>query len=279
MRGSSKQRIIHAFESAIHYHRDAHVQRRVADTLADMLFQYPCPPDPQVVELGCGTGFLSHRLDRQWPASALVLSDMSWSMVRRCRANLEQGGGQGGGQGGRRHRYVVLDGEHLALVPGFDIIASSMAFQWFSHPIAHLAALSRVLRPGGVLAFATLGPQTFQVWRQACLSLGVASGLPDYPSADRWREGWAMHGPAAMREETITVTYPSSLAFVRDLKAIGAHLPRLGYRAQPAGVLRRLLRYLDGGGGGGGGGGEFAITYHLLYGIFAKQAGGRDVMP
>lgn len=271
MKLPAKKAIILAFGEADNYHRDAHVQRRVAQELARMLAKQPFSAQPHILEIGCGSGFLSQHLLQGWPAAHFLLSDISWPMVQRCRANL--------GEASANVHYAVLDGEqpalapaqtptHVpALAPGFELITASMVFQWFANPIHSLAGLSRLLHPGGCLAFATLGKQTFQEWQAACTDLGVASGLSNYPSSAAWKQGWQPQGTACMWEERITVNHPSSLAFLHALKTIGANLPHPDYHVQPAGVLRRLLRHLDQESKG------FAITYHVLYGIFTKKGG------
>lgn len=255
----AKKKVLRAFGAADHYHRYAWVQQQVAQALATVLEDRRLPSRPRIWEVGCGTGFLSQHLLKRWPEGCFLLSDLSWSMVRRCQANL--------GRPSETVFYAVLDGEQPALSAcssGFDLIASSLVFQWFSNPIQRLAELSALLRPGGSLVFATLGHQTFHEWQAACTSLEVASGLLTYPSAVHWQEGWRSQGMTQMREEYMTVNYPSSLSFLRELKAIGAHQPHSAYYPHAAGVLRRLLRHLDQGHG-------LDLTYHLLYGVFVKS--------
>lgn len=251
----SKHGIIRAFGGAHHYHQQAQVQRQVAETLATRLPPPPFPSQPKVLEVGCGTGFLSQHLLQRWPQGTFLLSDISWPMVQRCRANL--------GRASHPVYHAVLDGEHPALATRFDLIAASMVFQWFAHPIENLSALHDRLHPGGCLVFATLGPQTFREWRTACTTVDVSHGLPTYPSAATWTEGWPAQGTPQMHEQHITVQHPSSLDFLRSLKRIGANRPTPGYRPQPAGILRSVLRRLDQHNG-------FAITYHILYGTFFK---------
>lgn len=252
----AKQEVIRAFGAAAqYYHQHATVQQRVARQLAGLLIEEPLPPRPNLLEIGCGTGYLSQRLLQHWPEGNFLLSDISWPMVQRCRANL--------GRTTKNVQYAVFDAEQPPLSANFDLITSSMVLQWFANPIESLVSLSSLLRPGGSMAFATLGNQTFQEWQSVCAAQGVASGLKSYPSKRAWQQGWQMCGHAVMHEEKVQVKHPSGLAFLRELKTIGAHRPLPGYYPQSAGILRRLLRQLDQGQG-------FTITYHLLYGMFTK---------
>lgn len=248
----SRTEVIEAFGQAEGYQQHAKVQRQVAQTLADML--PPLAQPPRVLELGCGTGFLSQQLLARWPDGCFICSDIAQPMVERCQAQL-----------GKRANilYAVLDGEQpAAIAPGLDLIAASMVFQWFVKPLDTLATLHNLLAPGGCLAFATLGPATFLEWQAGCIALGMASGLPDYPTAATWQQAWPTPTMTPLREERITLHYPSGLAFLRALRAIGAHQPALGYHPQPAGSLRRLLRHLEQGGRG------VTMTYQVFYGLF-----------
>ena len=247
---------MHAFDKARHYHQHAQVQQQVAETLAHRLAQISVPQKPRILEVGCGTGFLSHPLLHRWPEGMFVVSDLSLPMVQRCRSTLAQEN--------KKVHYVVMDGEQPAFSSDFDLIMASLVFQWFVDPIRSLVNLGGLLRPGGHLLFATLGPQTFREWHVACTDQGIPSGLRSYPTASAWVEGWQPLGLTQLHESYITVNHSSCLAFLQELKAIGATVARPDYHSQPAGVLRRLIRFLDQSNG-------FSITYHILYGLFSKH--------
>ncbi|MBF0143369.1 MAG: methyltransferase domain-containing protein [Magnetococcales bacterium] len=248
-------RVARSFGAAEDYHARAIVQRTVAGRLAESLFSLPMPRPERILEIGCGSGFLGQELIDHWPESRYLFSDLSPAMVARSRACLPPAPG-------RRH-FVAMDGEAPAVAPGFELIVSSMAFQWFSRPQNSLKGLAELLRPGGRLAFASLGPETFHEWRRACAAANLPCGTPDYPDIGQWRDWWP--GPGRFHEETLTRNYPSGLDFLRDLKAVGAHTARADYHPQAAGELRRLLRSLDRGG-------DFAISYHLQYAILTRAS-------
>jgi malonyl-CoA O-methyltransferase len=167
-------------------------------------------------------------------------------MLARCRARL-----------GDRHRYLVLDGERPdGLEGGYDLIVSNLTFQWFVDLAAACQRLSGLLAPGGRLAFATLGRQTFGEWRQAHAALGLSCGTPQYPTAEEfpWPDGIAGH---TIAEELIRHRYDNGHDFARSLKVLGASEPAPGYRPLSPGAFRKLLASLAGG---------FTVTYHILFG-------------
>jgi malonyl-CoA O-methyltransferase len=241
-----KDRITSAFGSqAGVYDAAADVQWLVANRLAERIEAVRLPKAPRILEVGCGTGFLSIRLAEAFPSAELVLTDIAPSMLERCRARV-----------GDWPRYVVVDGERPRGLDGeFDLIAASLAFQWFVDLRGGLQRLSALLAPGGRMMFTTLGRKTFGEWRAAHSRLGLACGTPEYPSADDFP--WPAGFDHSLDEELVEQPYADGHDFVRTLKALGASEPVPGYRPLSPGAFRRLLASLEEG---------FSATYHVLYG-------------
>ncbi len=240
-----KGRIARAFSARAGSYDDvAAVQRVVAARVAELVVASGVRPG-RILEIGCGTGFLSEALAAAFPGAELVLTDISAAMLARCRARLGDG-----------PAYMVLDGEHPeAAGGGFDLIVSSLAMQWFGDLRGGLARLAGLLAPGGRMVFATLGAGTFAEWAAAHAALGLVSGTPAYPALDAvpWPEGFGHAGG----EEFLTQGYADGAAFARRLKLLGAGVPAAGYKPLAPGALRRVLELLRGG---------FEVTYHVLYG-------------
>lgn len=241
-----KSRIAAAFErQAAAYDSVAAIQREAARHLARRIVaRLPAPPR-RILEIGCGTGLLSAELAAAYPQATLLLTDISPAMLDRARARL-----------GEKAEYRLMDGEHPeGLTGGFDLIASSLAMQWFSDLPGALARLGRLLAPGGWLCFATLGAGSFAEWRAAHEALGLPCGLHDYPRAEAFP--WPPEIPGRIEEETLVEHHASGRAFARALKTLGAGAPAFGHRPLPAGAFRRVLAALEG---------EFHATYRVLYG-------------
>ena len=133
---------------------------------------------PRVLELGCGTGLFSRHLVQRYQQGHFVLTDVAPAMIAACRRNLAP-------SGAAHISYEVMDAGEAGGHEGLDLIVSSMTLHWLADPVASLERLRRLLAPGGLLLYATLGPDSFAEWREALASEGLPSGLPDIPCASR----------------------------------------------------------------------------------------------
>jgi malonyl-CoA O-methyltransferase len=233
---SRRRQIEQAFSAASGYDRHARVQRPVARRLAARIAALPLPAAPRVLEIGCGTGFLTealidHRIGGDW-----LITDISPEMLERTRRRVGDGAGR---------RFAVLDGEYGEPGGPFDLICSSLVMQWFDDHEAALARMLRWLAPGGHCVFATLGAQSFAEWRAAHEAEGVSPGTPRFPSAVELSAMLPGAQAAAHRVERYRERHDSALAFLRALKAIGAHTAARRHRPLPASALRRVMRRFE----------------------------------
>lgn len=240
-----KQRITKAFgASAGGYDAAADVQWLVAQRVAARIEDRPFSRSPRVLEVGCGTGFLSARLAEAFPQSELVLTDIAGSMLERCRTRVGDG-----------PTYKVMDGETPQGLEGkFDLITSSLAVQWFVDLKGGLGRLADLLAPGGRMIFATLGRKTFAEWRAVHAALRLDCGTPVYPGAEDFP--WPDAYEHVMDEEVIMQPYADGHDFVRSLKALGAGEPAPGHHPLSPGAFRKVLAEMANG---------FDASYHILY--------------
>ena len=242
-----KQRIGRAFAAAAPtYESRASVQRLAAERLAGMIAALPLPARPRVLEIGCGTGFLTAALGRSLPGAQIVATDLALPMIIACRA------------ANPRPAYAVMDGERPCFAPAsFDLVCASLAVQWFEEREASLNGLCRLLAPGGRLAFSTLLAGAFDEWRRAHENEGLEVGALDFAAPDELQH-FSYEGAAlSLVQERVVERHTDGAAFVRTLKAVGAGTPRPGRLPLSAPQLRRVLRRFEAAGA--------AATYHLGY--------------
>ncbi len=245
----SSASVAEAFSAAAPgYDEAALLQREVARRLAERVVA-AAPAGPRVLEVGCGTGFLSRLLMDAIPDGRWLLTDIAPAMLDQARLQVPED----------RAEFMLMDGECPDAEGPFDLIVSSLAVQWFGDLGAGLKRLTDRLAPGGRLMLATLGEGTFPEWREAHAALSLPCGARrfvgsrDFP----WPEG----GTASLSEDLIIVHHADGRDFARSLRAVGAHLPAPGHTPLSPGEFRRVLRAL---------GEPCAATYHVLYGCWRK---------
>ncbi|ATE63423.1 methyltransferase domain-containing protein [Rhizorhabdus dicambivorans] len=250
---SRRIRIAAAFDRAEGYAAAADAQARAATMLAQRIAAASLPARPRILELGCGTGFLTHALAASIGAADWTVSDIAPAMVRRARTGLAIDAD-----------WRVIDGEALDPALGeFDLIASSMAFQWFADLPGAVERLARRLRAGGLLAFATMAAGSFAEWEDALRQEGLPSGTPAYPDADALARLAPPGFSADVAIADIVQEESDGRGFLRRLKAIGAGTPAPGYRPLAPAALRRAMARFDAG--------PRRVTYRIGFCLISPQ--------
>ncbi len=248
------RRLAHAFDAAAaSYDEHAPVQRTTAVRLAERIAALPLPARPRILEIGCGTGFLSQALRERIGPADWVITDLSPAMLAACRARLGDPADA---------RFSVLDAEKAEPDgQGFDLICASLAFQWLGDLPAAIGRLSGLLKPGGHLAFATLADGTLEDWRRAHVDLGLRAGTPAFPSIADLRT--LAEGRIRIDAEWIVQAHDDGRDFLRGLKGIGARTPVEGRQPLGSGALRRVMRRFEALGG--------VAAYHVAFGAWRRQ--------
>lgn len=248
MESARKAQIGAAFAAAAQrYDESAHVQRIVAHRLAARASSEQIAPDADILEIGCGTGLLTREIRKTWPDARLTATDIAPEMIA-ATAGHDLGA-----------RLIVMDGEAPELGDEqFDLILSSLTFQWFDDLPRTLVRLHALLKPGGLLCFATMGAQSFESWRKAHEQAGQSAGLRTYPTRDQLGAMLKPFPDAGVGEECVTLPEQGGTALIRHFRAIGAQVPRPDYRPLAPAALRRVINLFDEAGG--------TASYHILYG-------------
>lgn len=98
--------------------------------------------DDDVLDIGCGDGFLTGLLAARAPAGFVVGADASPRMIATAHA--------ASGEPGRGPVFVVADARSLPVRDGsVDLVVSFNALHWVPEQQRALAQIAAVLRPGG----------------------------------------------------------------------------------------------------------------------------------
>ncbi|GEM46056.1 methyltransferase domain-containing protein [Deinococcus cellulosilyticus] len=243
---------IEAFSRHAHTYEDhATVQKRVAHRLLECL-----PSSAQIreiLELGCGTGHFSDLVLQKHPTAHMTLLDPSEAMLEQVRRR----------PWSSQVNLIQTCAEQYRPEGPQDLIVSSSAAQWFSHPIKDLKRYQQFLRPGGTLAFSVYVEGTLQEWnecvRESCKRHGLAAPAHQgLLSIARW-QNWS---DLRCFTETHTLLYPDAFQALKAIQRTGA----AGSDVQlPAHVMREAIRiygsrYPEG----------VPVTYQVFYGKVQK---------
>jgi malonyl-ACP O-methyltransferase BioC len=239
------------------YAQTAKLQRVTAGELAGRIVEIPLPSSPRVLEIGCGTGFLTEALRENLAGARWTVTDISHDMLDACRRELGDPADI---------QFLQMDGEATTIEGPFDLICANMTFQWFEDLPASIARLVSLLSPGGHLAYTTLAEGSLAEWREAHRACGFVQGTPDFPSAEILNGCWPqVFGAGHVDVVETSQSYPSALNFARAIKGIGAEIPAADHQPLSAAALRSVLRFLDQGD-------EVGMTYQVAYASYQRSS-------
>lgn len=209
-----KAKIRQSFAAAsVTYDGVADLQRSVGKALLDNVDKGN--PAGTLLDLGCGTGFLTAGLLAH--TRPIIAVDIALPMLQVTRTKLTDTANVS---------YVCADAEQLPLAGHVvDGVFSNLALQWCVNLEAVFADIKRVLKPGGRLVFSTFGPQTLQELKAAWAEADDFNHVNDFYSERRLRHFLQLAGYTGIVVETKVYisSYDSVLALMKELKHIGAH--------------------------------------------------------
>ena len=137
----SSHRYLHGHHESV---LRSHQQRTVGNSAAYLVPRLQ--PDARVLDVGCGPGTITVGLARLVPDGSVVGIDADPGIVDRARSDAA-------GTGAANLSFDVGDVYHLAYGnASFDVVHAHQVLQHLDEPVAALAEMRRVCRPGGVVA-------------------------------------------------------------------------------------------------------------------------------
>lgn len=218
----NKANIIKSFNAAADsYDEVAELQCQVGDQIIERL-QYIKKDFGDIIDVGSGTGYCHNQLKQLYPRGLFYSLDIAHAMLLQARKKLSFY---------RRwiktqSLYVCGDIETMPIADNsVDLIVSNLALQWVNEPQKAYQELFRILRPGGLLMFSTLGPDTLKELRHSWQAVDDKARV--HPFIDMHHVGdmllGAMFSDPVMDVEYYTLHYKSVRDLMRELKKLGAH--------------------------------------------------------
>ncbi|MEJ2655241.1 MAG: methyltransferase domain-containing protein, partial [Acidihalobacter sp.] len=148
----------HFERAATRFDSAAALPREIGERLLGRLDLIRLQPE-RALDLGAGTGVVAEALLRRYRGAQVYAVDSAACMLALARRR---------GAWWRRPRVVCADAERLPLAAAsVNMVVSNLMLPWCLPPDAALAEIRRVLAPGGVLLFSTLGPDTLVELRRS----------------------------------------------------------------------------------------------------------------
>lgn len=253
-----KRMVRAAFErAATSYDEVAVLQRTVAQRLLDHLA--PVRLQPHVVlDVGAGTGFCLRELERRYRNARIVALDLALGMLKQARRKAPRFFS--------RQRFLCADAECLPLGNGStDLLFSNLTLQWCNSPGYTYREFARVIAPGGLLMFSTLGPDTLKELRESFAEVDGHSHVNGFQDLHDIGDALMASGfrDVVVDAERITLTYPDVMPLMKDLKSLGAHNVTSGRQRALTGKQRMqaMIRAYEGRREAG----VLPATYEIIY--------------
>ncbi|MDQ0896730.1 MULTISPECIES: malonyl-ACP O-methyltransferase BioC [unclassified Paenibacillus] len=225
--------------SAGSYDVHAKVQRLMAEQLAKSLIPWKeegVIEASNILEIGCGTGTLTGILVNEWSKASIIALDIAPGMIKVAEQRVRSGMASHLATNScqpDRVSFIHADVERWsadAQEASFDLIVSNACFQWLENPKQTIRHLRQMLRPGGLLVFATFGPETFIELHQSFNDVYRASGMDpqrhglSFQSDTQWKNLLMEAGFSSIQKERSIQkeTYSSVRDFLHSVKAMGA---------------------------------------------------------
>jgi malonyl-CoA O-methyltransferase len=183
----------------------------------------------RVLDAGAGRGRDAGPLKKKYPETRVIALDYALDMLRAIRAGWFR----------RAPLRICADLAHLPLAAASVGLGwCNMALHWVNDPLAVLREFERVLAPGGLAMFSTLGPDTLKELRAAAGSARVHAFADMHDLGDMLVA--AGFSAPVMDMELIAIDYARGARLLEDLRASGQTNAR---RDRPRGLASR--RFLE----------------------------------
>ena len=170
-----------------------------------------------LLDLGCGTGFLTGELLAHSNHETAIALDIALSMVQTTQGKLADK---------RDITYVCADAEQLPFTgQSIDSVFSNLALQWCSSLDAVFSGIKQALKPDGQLVFSTFGPQTLHELKSAWSTVDHYNHVNTFYNEAQLKQFLQVAGfkNSQIKSKFYISRYDSVWTLMQELKHLGAH--------------------------------------------------------
>jgi malonyl-CoA O-methyltransferase len=255
-------------KAAKSYDQYANVQKKMANRLLqDIVNMHDCDQQMHILELGCGTGYLTERLAFHFPNAEITAVDFAPGMLEVANARVPT----------NRVTFLCCDIEQLAFEQKYDVIVSNATFQWLNDFQGAYDRFYDALKETGTLHFSTFGEHTFYELHASFQRAKEEKGVQDgssigqsfftldelkhicFQNKEDWQEA---------AECLYTEAFSDVREFFQSIRKIGATNSNEGSYCQSPELMRTMMRVYNR---------DFRIeehiiaTYHALFILIEKK--------
>ena len=205
-----KQKIAANFNRvALNYNEVASLQRATGNKLINYLNKTKIQPRT-VLDIGGATGYFAELLNSRYPRSRIINIDIAQNMLFEALSH---------------QNLLCADFDYLPLFnESVELIFANMSLQWSLDLNITLIELNRVLKPGGLLIFSTLGSETLYELRNCWRQIDNHIHTNAFVSAQTIQNILHNHDfTVSINTEKVIQIYSTVSQLLHYLKAIGAN--------------------------------------------------------
>lgn len=201
--------------AAVTYEQHDVLQQEVQSALTERLDFYKEAP-LRVIDVGAGTGRGTALLKKRYAKAEVIALDLALPMLRAAKQHSSWL---------KPFQRICAEATALPLPDhSVDVLHSNLCFQWIDDLKALFNECARVLKPGGLLAFSTFGPDTLTelraAWAQADQQPHVSRFLDMHDVGDAMLAAGLRDPVLDVHRYTLTYSEPRKL--LEELRGLGA---------------------------------------------------------
>lgn len=169
-----------------------------------------------VVDLGSATGAANKPLNKRFPKAQVISVDVAHNMLQKAR---------------NRKSWLAKTSfaqANAAALPfaneSVDVVFSNQLLPWIAETGTVFTEVARVLRKGGMFAFATLGPDSLREISRAWSQVDDNAHVSQFPDMHNLGDALVNAGlrDPVLDVDRLGINYKDSHALFADLTAVGA---------------------------------------------------------
>ena len=254
-----KIKILKSFDAkSSSYDQYSFVQKEVSERMIQRLKFLKSKP-LNILDIGCGTGYLSNLINQYLPNSNIVCMDFSYEMASQCKnKNIKL-------------KPLVADAEYMPFKTStFDLVISSFTLHWCQQIEKIFSDFFRILKNYGNFMFTTVGPDTLKELRNAYKLIDNYEHINTFNDMHDYGDillSSGFHDPV-MDVERLIVEYKNFNGVLQSLRKTGASTVICN---ESKFTTKKSLKSLENHYKKNNKNGLFPVTYEMIYGVAWKK--------